>query len=341
MSGRNAQPPNQGESPVNDKLRSYTLHMIGHGHIDPTWLWRWTEGYEEVRATFRSALERMNETPEFCFTASSACFYARVKAADPDMFEEIRRRVAEGRWEIAGGMWIEPDCNLPSGESLVRQGLYGQRFFLQEFGKKACVGFNPDTFGHPGNLPQLLKGLGLNQYVFMRPEAIIERDYPGGTTFWWQAPDGTRILASNLGSDYNCLDKTRAWMESLPDTPQLNPGQSHLLGFYGVGNHGGGPTKAAIADIQALQQEGGELRPVFSTLEGFFKGLEGDIPPENLPVTNSELQHHARGCYSAHAGVKRWNRQVEHNLLTAERLATMAAVLRVNAYPSAAKCRSC
>ncbi|MCF6286642.1 MAG: alpha-mannosidase, partial [Candidatus Hydrogenedentes bacterium] len=321
---------------MSDESRSYTLHMIGHGHIDPTWLWRWTEGYEEVRATFRSALDRMKETPEFRFTASSACFYDWVKNADPDMFEEIRQRVAEGRWEIVGGMWIEPDCNLPSGESLVRQGLYGQRFFQREFGKLATVGFNPDTFGHPGNLPQILKGLGLNHYVFMRPWAVEERDYPGGTTFWWEAPDGTQVLASNLGCDYNCLTDTRGWMESLPSTPQLNPGQSHLLGFYGVGNHGGGPTKAAIADIQALQQEDGPLTPVFSTLEGFFEALESDIDATAFPVTTTELQHHARGCYSVHAGIKRWNRQVEHSLLTAERLATMAALLRANPYPKAA-----
>lgn len=315
---------------------TYTLHMIGHGHIDPTWLWRWTEGYEEVRATFRSALDRMNETPEFTFTASSPCFYAWVKAADPDMFEEIRQRVAEGRWELAGGMWIEPDCNVPSGESLVRQGLLGQRFFQEEFGKKAVIGFNPDTFGHPGNLPQILKGLGLNHYVFMRPMAVEERNYPGGTTFWWEAPDGSRVLTSNLGPDYNCWEGTRERMESLPDNPQLNPGQSNILGFYGVGNHGGGPTKAAIADIQALQGENGPLKPVFSTLEAFFEAMEADLDPDAFHVTKNELQHHARGCYSAHAGVKRWNRSVEHALLTAERLATMAWLLDATPYPKAA-----
>ena len=310
-----------------------TLHMIGHGHIDPTWLWRWTEGYEEVRATFRSALDRMKETPEFTFTASSPCFYAWVKASDPDMFEEIRLRVAEGRWEIVGGMWIEPDCNVPSGESLVRQGLFGQRFFQKEFGKKAVIGFNPDTFGHPGNLPQLLKGLGMNHYMFMRPMAVEERDYPGGTTFWWEAPDGSRVLTSNLGPDYNCWADTRARMESLPSNPQLNAGQSHILGFYGVGNHGGGPTKAAIAEIQALQKEDGPLKPIFSTLENFFSAMEKDL--DTFTVTDTELQHHARGCYSVHAGVKKWNRQTEHALLNAERLATMAWLLDATPYPKA------
>jgi alpha-mannosidase len=318
---------------VSNEKTNYTLHMIGHGHIDPTWLWRWTEGYEEVRATFRSALDRMKETPEFTFTASSACFYDWVKTSEPDMFEEIRQRVAEGRWEIVGGMWIEPDCNIPSGESLVRQGLYGQRFFQREFGKRATVGFNPDTFGHPGMLPQLLQGMGMTHYVFMRPEAVGERDYPGGTTFWWESPDGSRVLASNLGPDYNCWDHTREHMESLPEAPQLNPGQSHILGFYGVGNHGGGPTKAAIADIQSLQSEDSPLKPQFSTLDGFYKALENEFDSDALTVTKTELQHHARGCYSVHAGVKRWNREVEHSLLNAERLATMACLLRATPYP--------
>jgi alpha-mannosidase len=307
--------------------------MIGHGHIDPTWLWRWTEGYEEVRATFRSALDRMNETPDFTFTASSACFYAWVKAADPDMFEEIRGRVEEGRWEIAGGMWIEPDCNVPSGESLVRHGLHGQRFFQQEFGKKAVIGFNPDTFGHPGGLPQILRGLGLNHYIFMRPMAVVERDYPGGTTFWWESIDGSRVLTANLGPDYNCWYSTRERMESLPKNPQLNPGQTHILGFYGVGNHGGGPTKAAIADVLALQAENGPLKPEFSTLEGFFKSMEGSLNTDSFHVTRNELQYHARGCYSVHAGVKKWNRATEHALLNAERLATMAWLLRATPYP--------
>ncbi|HQE84083.1 MAG TPA: alpha-mannosidase, partial [Candidatus Hydrogenedentes bacterium] len=141
-----------------------TVHMIGHGHIDPTWLWRWTEGYEEVRATFRSALDRMNETPEFRFTASSACFYAWVKECDPEMFEEIRQRVKEGRWEVAGGWWVEPDCNLPEGESFVRHGLYSQGFLQREFGIRARVGFNPDSFGHAGTLPQIYKKMGIDYY---------------------------------------------------------------------------------------------------------------------------------------------------------------------------------
>jgi len=229
--------------------------MVGHGHIDPTWLWRWTEGYEEVRATFRSALERMRETPGFKFTSSSACFYAWFKASEPEMFDEIRQRVREGRWDIAGGWWVEPDCNIPGGESFVRHGLYSQRFFDREFGVRARVGFNPDSFGHAGTLPQIYKKLGIDYYAYMRPNADDEMRYPQGTTFWWQANDGTRILACNLQESYGTGDEVIERIRRLPASPHLNPGQTHVLGFFGVGNHGGGPTKKAIAGILKAQQD--------------------------------------------------------------------------------------
>ncbi|HEX7568359.1 MAG TPA: hypothetical protein VF355_07315, partial [Anaerolineaceae bacterium] len=120
-------------------MKQSTLHMIGNAHIDPVWLWQWTEGFHEVKATFRSALDRMKEYPDFTFTASSAAFYDWVEQSDPAMFVEIKARVAEGRWQLAGGWWVEPDCNIPGGESFVRHGLYAQRFFMEKFGVMARV----------------------------------------------------------------------------------------------------------------------------------------------------------------------------------------------------------
>lgn len=309
-----------------------TIHMIGHGHIDPTWLWRWTEGYEEVRATFRSALDRMRETPEFKFTASSACFYRWMQEAEPKLFEELRARVREGRWEVAGGMWVEPDCNLPCGESFVRHGLYSQRYFEKEVGARARVGFNPDSFGHAGTLPQILKKLGIDFYVFMRPEPGREMGFPEGTTFWWTAPDGSRILASKLPEDYvgtEVLPRIRR----LPAHPHLNRGQQHILCFYGVGNHGGGPTKKAIRDILDAQKDPALPKVRFSTLLGHFEGWLECTEEEAIPVIADELQYHARGCYSAHAEMKRRHRQVEHALMTAERFAAAAWLLNAKDYP--------
>jgi len=314
-----------------EDAKQYTIHMVGHAHIDPTWLWRWTEGYEEVRATFRSALDRMNETPEFKFTASSACFYWWIRTTEPALFEEIRRRVKEGRWEVAGGFWVEPDCNLPCGESFVRHGLYAQRFFQAEFGIRAKVGFNPDSFGHAGTLPQILKKLGMDYYVYMRPAPAVEMDYPDGTTFWWESADGSRVLACNLPEDYGAeydVDKRAA---RLPHYPYLNPGQKQILGFYGVCDHGGGPTKRAIDEILGAADKADLPNVRFSTLREYFEAFQAETP--SIPTIKNELQHHARGCYSAHARLKRLHRQVEHALMTAERFAAVAWLLEAQAYP--------
>ena len=146
-----------------------TMYMIGNAHIDPVWLWNWQEGWQEVKATFRSALDRMKEYEDFIFTGSSAAFYEWVEENEPAMFEEIRERVKEGRWVIVGGWWIQPDCNVPCGESYVRQGLYAQRYFKEKFGVTAHTGYNVDSFGHNGMLPQILKKSGMDNYVFMRP----------------------------------------------------------------------------------------------------------------------------------------------------------------------------
>ncbi|MBX7256456.1 MAG: alpha-mannosidase [Candidatus Hydrogenedentes bacterium] len=315
------------------ELSKKTVHMIGHGHIDPTWLWRWPEGYEEVRATFRSALDRMNETPEFTFTASSACFYAWVKACDSELFEQIRARVKEGRWEIAGGWWIEPDCNIPSGESFVRQGLYAQRFFEKEFGVRVTVGFNPDSFGHAGTLPQIYKKLGIDSYAYMRPDALTEMHYPEGTTFWWQANDGTRILATLILESYNADAETRERIERLAKNVHLNEGQKEILGFYGVGNHGGGPTKRAIAQIQEAQNDKKSPKVLFSTLRDYFDAFLKDTDEKAIATISTDLQHHAQGCYTTHADIKRLNRSTEHALMAAERFATAAWLTQNHSYP--------
>ena len=134
------------------------VHLVGNAHLDPVWLWRWPEGFAETKATFRSALDRMRETPHYVFTSSSAALYAWVEESDPAMFREIQERVAEGRWALAGGWWIEPDCNIPSAEASFRQVLYGQRYFREKFGRLCDVGFCVDSFGHAGTLPKILSG---------------------------------------------------------------------------------------------------------------------------------------------------------------------------------------
>ena len=137
------------------------LHLIGNAHLDPVWLWTWQEGYMEVLATFRSALDRLKESEDFIFTCSSACYYKWVEEMDRSMFEEIRQRVREGRWVIVGGWWIQPDDNLPCGESFARQALYSQRYYQEKFGITCKTGYCVDTFGHSAELPKLLVQVGM------------------------------------------------------------------------------------------------------------------------------------------------------------------------------------
>lgn len=307
------------------KTNQPTLHAIAHGHIDPVWLWRWQEGYEEVRATFRSALDRMNEIPDLRFVCSSTAFYKWILETDPGMFEEIRARVEEGRWNIVGGWIVEPDCNVPNGESFVRQGLYGQRFVREHFGFLVRHAFNPDSFGHAGTLPQILEKSGFETYTYMRPAPDTEMEYEN-TTFRWKSRDGSQVLASCIPICYDApVDHIDQRVEDLSREKSLLPGQEHVMMFFGLGNHGGGPTKACIAKVKKHQENPDAPPIVFSDLRSYYKALRESIDPSVLPVVETDLQHHARGCYTTHSEVKRLNRRAEHALMRTERWAFVAA----------------
>ena len=315
-------------TPRTDRAQERVLHLIGNSHIDPVWLWQWPEGYQEVRATFRSALDRMNEYPEFIFTCDSTAYYEWVEEIDPEMFEEIRQRVAEGRWELVGGWWVEPDCNLPGGESFVRHALIGQRYFQSRFGKIATVGYNVDPFGHHGMLPQILARSGMDSYVFMRP-GPHEMRLPG-PIFWWESPDGTRVLAFRLPHEY-CAPREDLGHHLDKSIAQLPERWSEMMAFYGVGNHGGGPTRENLESIRRLDGAGTMPRLRHSTPARFFDAVRAS--GADLPVVAEELQHHAVGCYSAHSGIKRWNRRAENMLAPAEAWAAIAERVTGLAYP--------
>jgi len=303
------------------------LHMIGNSHIDPVWLWPWEEGFAEVKATFRSALDRMVEYPEFVFTCSSAAYYAWVEENEPSMFNDIRQRVAEGRWRITGGWWVEPDCNIPSGESFVRQGLAGQHYFASRFGRIATVGYNPDAFGHAGSLPQILRGSRLSAYTFLRPEPH-EKELPGNL-FWWESGDGARVLAFRINFGYtvwgDLTEHVRRHLDRYVD------GNEALLCFYGVGNHGGGPTRANIEAIRRMGEDPDLPTLHHSWPSAFFGEVDGT---EGIPVVRDELQHHAIGCYAAVSAIKRWNRQAEELLGAAERWSSIAHREALQEYPA-------
>ena len=303
-----------------------TLHMIGNAHIDAVWLWPWQEGLAEVKATFRSALDRMNEYPEFVFTASSAAYHAWVEESEPAMFAEIVERVREGRWRIAGGWWVEPDCNIPSGESFVRQALIGQRWFASRFGRIATVGYNPDAFGHAGSLPQILRRSGLTAYTFLRPEPS-EKDLPGNL-FWWESADGSRVLAFRINFGYTVWGDLEEHVRRHLD--RFVDGTDALLCFYGVGNHGGGPTRANIETIRNLS-DAEQLPTLRHSWPAAFFAEVADA--DGIPIVRDELQHHAVGCYSVVSAIKRWNRQAEERLGVAERWSSIAYREGLQAYP--------
>lgn len=318
-------------------MKKKSLHLVGNAHIDPVWLWQWQEGFHEVKASFRSALDRMKTYEDFIFVASSAAFYEWVEQSDPAMFQEIQERVAEGRWGIVGGWWIEPDCNIPSGESFVRHCLYGQRYFKEKFGITATTGFNIDSFGHAGTLPQILQQAGIQNYTFLRP-GPHEMELPG-RLFCWQGPDGSQVTAFEIPYQYNASGDRLE--ELLQEHPEEIPEEfSAWMAFIGVGNHGGGPTIETIEKVHAMNESGNyDVHLRFSKPEHFFEEIHQSDP--ELPVVDTELQHHASGCYSVHSGIKQWNRKAENALIAAEKWSTLASrqlnTLPVDSFPHAWK----
>ena len=298
------------------------IHLIGNAHLDPAWLWRWQEGYSEVLATFRSALDRMNEFDDYIFTCAGAAYYNWVEETDPKMFEEIKQRVREGRWVIVGGYWIQPDCNAPSGESFARHALYSQRYFLSRFGVKAVTGYNVDSFGHNAMLPQLLKNSGMNAYVFMRPGPGSEKQYPfDGNSFIWESPDGTRIPTYRIPLEYTTgASAEKAVTKANTLLASSNESGKPEMCFYGVGNHGGGPTIETLSALKPLIETGDFTH---SSPDKFFKALDKSA----LPIYKGDLQHHASGCYTSVMDIKQLNRIAEEKLIACEKYALLAGKL--------------
>ncbi len=294
------------------------VYLIGSAHLDPIWLWRWQEGCGEVLQTFRSALDRLNEYDDFIFTCSSAAYYQWVEEIAPDLFEEIRARVKEGRWVPVNGWWVQPDCNIPSGESFARQALYSQLYYNEKFGRICKTGYNVDSFGHNVNIPQLLKQGGMDAYVMMRPQPNENAAIPD--IYMWQGPDGTRVPTFKIQDSYTASGKES--IDNRLATAERNE-EKYDLGvmlFYGVGNHGGGPTRGDIEYMRSLKAAGKCL--LFSSPDEYFAALAGET--DRLPVWTDDLQHHASGCYSATSLVKGLNRRAENALYTAEAFASVA-----------------
>ena len=291
------------------------FYLIANAHLDPVWQWCFPEGLSLVKSTFRSALDRMNEYDGYIFTSACASYYKWIKLSEPEMFEEIKQRVEEGRWAVVGGMWVQPDCNIPSGESFCRHMLYSQKFFKEHFGITVKTGYNVDSFGHNGMLPQLFKKSGIENYVYQRPNRNEEKpNLPAQDLHLWQSPDGSTIRCFHIPDGYggNADDERLA-------EHYYNKNQPMMV-FFGVGNHGGGPSKRHLETAEKLIAQGNFK---YATPDEYFEETK-DV---DAPLITEDLQHHASGCYSANSRVKELNRRAETTLVTAEKMDVLANVL--------------
>ena len=304
------------------------VHMIGQAHLDPVWLWRWTEGRAEALATSQSAVDRLAEYPDFHFTRGEAQIYAWIEEENPALFTRIQTLIAEGRWHVVNGMVIQPDMNLPAGESFVRQVLLGKRYLRERLGVEPRIAYCVDSFGHAGTLPQILRKCGFDAYVFMRP-GPHEKELPANV-FWWQGPDGSRILTFRIAGAYTtrAVDQEAHILDAVAAKPAS---LDATMCFFGVGNHGGGPTRAQIENVHAVAAAHPELEICFSSPAAYFAAVAGQTGA--LPVVTGELQYHAVGCYSVDSAIKRGHRQAECRLLVAERMAVLAAQWTGAKYP--------
>jgi alpha-mannosidase len=289
------------------------------------WLWDVEETKQVCHDTFKSVLGLMNEYPDFVFAHSQAASYAWVEELWPDMFKEIQQRVAEGRWEIVGGMWIEPDCNLPNGESFVRQVLYGKRYFQQKFGVDVTLGWNPDSFGYNWSMPQVYKKTGINAFLTQKLTWNDTNVWPH-RAFWWESPDGSRIF-SYFPTDYVGQVLGPNLIKDLAFFAQKT-GYTRTDHLFGIGDHGGGPTRDMLDRANALKEKKPFPAVRHQRARDFIDTLieESDSANVHIPVWNSELylEYH-RGTFTSQAAIKRGNRDAEKLLRTVETFSALAA----------------
>ncbi len=309
--------------------RVKTIQLLGHAHLDMAWLW------EVAERTFRSTLTLQQLFPDLTFCHSTPALYEWMELHQPEVFAGIFQQVKAGKWEIVGGMWIEPDLNLISGESIARQIIYGQQYNKAKFGEVTRVSWLPDTFGFCHQLPQLLKQGGIDYFVTQKFLWNDTNQFPH-QLFWWESPDGSQVLSlmsSPIGEGIDPLkmiDYACKW--------QTETGINESLYLFGVGDHGGGPTRdmLEIADRWSHSDVFPNLE--FTTAVKYLDKLSDRTNSQLLPVWKDELylEFH-RGCFTTHADQKRSNRQCEDLLYQAELWSSLACLVTKQSYPDALK----
>ena len=337
-------------------LDQATLHLTGNSHIDAAWLWPWTETVDTVKRTFGTALQLMNEYPSYTYTQSAAAYNDWMAQKYPDINDQIKQRIKEGRWEVVGGMWVEPDLNMPDGESTARSLLIGKRWYEKNYGVDVRIGWNPDSFGYNWQLPQIYKKSGVDYFVTQKMTWNDTNQLPF-KLFWWESPDGSKVL-TYFPHDYanNNLNPVRL-SDDLAQARTYAPGMNEMMDLYGVGDHGGGPTRAML-DEGLHWMEPGKVVPKmqFGTAQSYFSSVEKELAPNSqtwdyrtiaegyheptpvagqiaIPTWKDEmyLEYH-RGVFTTQAQMKSNIRKAPEWTLNAEKFASLAW-LDGNPYP--------
>ncbi len=317
---------------ISQSIKAHQQALTGHAHLDLAWLWPIAETWEVAIKTFASVLKLQTEFPELIFSHSSPALYAWIEQNRPDVFQNIQVKVETGQWEIAAGLWVEPELNLINGESICRQILYGQEYAKEKFGQISRVAWLPDTFGFCQQLPQLLKLGGIEYFVTQKLRWNDTTQFPHDW-FWWQAPDGSQVLSymsAPIGEriePVKMAEYAQAWSE------KTNLKQS--LWLPGVGDHGGGPTKDMLEIYRRWQRlDGVSPQLKFSSVVNYLDAIKATSDLETLPLWRDELylEFH-RGCYTSHADQKQANRTCEILLYQAELWSALATLILDAPYP--------
>lgn len=303
--------------PVADITRKYDVYYIGHSHIDMNWLWTWPETIDTCRRTWNSAMNLMDEFPDFRFVQSQPGAYVPIEDKYPAEFARMQKMSASGQWDIVGGLWNESDTDIPSGEGLARSFLIGQNYFKSKFGKYAITGWLPDSFGHTWQLPQIMQLSGIKYFYHMRCGNGMELT-------WWQSPDGSRVLKANT-HPYDAKPDVEQLAGPMRNESRFNMPQSVVV--FGVGDHGGGPTREQILRVQSYQQDPIFPHVHFIGADDYFNQLAQQPTAASLPVVDNDLQYTFEGCYTTHADMKKAIRDSENNLYSAEVLSWLAAMI--------------
>jgi alpha-mannosidase len=300
----------------------HNVSAVGHAHIDTAWLWPLAETRRKCYRTFSTAVANMELYPEYTFVCSQAQQYAWMKQDQPKLYAKIKQRVKEGRFVPVGGMWIEPDCNIPSGESLVRQLLVGQRFFEKEFGLRCDEAWMPDIFGYNGQLPQIMRGGGLRRFVTQKL-SWNQTNKPHSHTFWWEGIDGSRVLTHfTPGDNYSSYVDAREMVYVVSTYKDLERSNESLF-IYGYGDGGGGPVWESIERLRRMRDTDGLPRVEHRSPRKFFDRLEAGMKPLTKQVGELYLETH-RGTLTTQGKTKRLNRRAEEMVHDAEFLSVLA-----------------